>query len=160
MKRLRVLFALASGLACSGTTSPNQEVRITIADTSIAATINHAGSVDWLQFTLRVTVDNRSSETVAFNRCLSSIERNDGMAWSRVWGPACFVTTSGDPEVSAGQQREFDLDVVAAVAGPGGPTWDSPTVDGTYRFQSGVYAPDGAAVTATPSNAFVVRTAE
>ena len=160
MRRLTLLFALAGAMACSESTSPMRQVRVSVADTSIAATIVHAGSVDWLQFTLSVTVDNRSAVVVAFNPCMSSIEGSDGMSWSLVWSPICAFTGVGDPQVAPGEMREFDFSVNAAVAGPGGPKWNSPRVDGTYRYQAGVVALDGTALAVTPSNAFVVRIAQ
>ncbi len=162
MKRSILLaIAVACGLGCGEPTGPNAQVRVSVASNSIVGTIVHAGDVDWLRFPLAVTVENQGRATVAFTICMSSIEGNAGTGWSNVWSPACFVLSAGDDDgdnVPPGDSRQFQIDVSAAVAGPGGPMWNSPQVAGTYRFRAGVYATDGSVIDAAPSNEFILRT--
>lgn len=153
-------MALACGIGCSEPTRPSTQVRVSVPSDSIVGTIVHAGAVDWLQFPLTVAIENRGSVTVEYTVCLSSIEGYDGGNWSTVWSPACFVLAdgNGNAEVAPGETRAFDLAVVAAVAGPGGPAWNSPRIDGTYRFRAILYASDGSPIDVDPSNEFVLRT--
>lgn len=157
-RSILVVIAVACGLGCGEPTGPNAQVRVTVASDSIVGTIVHAGDVDWLRFPLTVTVENRGRATVGFTICMSSIEGNAGTGWSNVWSPACFVLSVDDDDVAPGDSRQFEIDVNAAVAGPGGPMWNSPQVAGTYRFRAGVYATDGSVIDAAPSNEFILRT--
>jgi hypothetical protein len=159
MKR-SILMALAvvCGLGCSEPTRPGAHVRVSVASDSIVGTIVHAGDVDWLHFSLTVAIENRGGAPVEYTVCLSSIEGYDGAGWSTVWSPACFVLAASDGQVAPGETRQFELDVTAAIAGPGGPTWNSPQVAGMYRFQAGVYATDGSSIDVNPSNGFILRT--
>jgi len=160
IKRLPLLFAVACGLACNGPTRPTQEVLVSVAGDTVAATVVRQNSGDYLHFDLRVTIDNRSTATIAYQPCFFAIEGNSGSGWSHVWSSPCSLTGVGDPQLAPGETREITFTVHAAVGDPGlGEKWNSPSLNGTYRFVTVAHAVDGTtSVTVTPSNAFVVRT--
>ncbi len=163
MKRLAPLFAFAfgGGLTCSQPTHPTQEVRISVAGDSIAATVVHINSGDYLQFDLKVTIDNRSTATVAYEPCSFAIEGSTAAGWTRVWGSTCFRPGVDYPRLTPRETRELTFTVHAALGDPGiGEKWNSPSHSGTYRFRAVAYAIDGTTVTVIPSNAFVVRASE
>ena len=121
------------------------------ADTIIAG-LNTAGTVTWLQFTLPVSIFNGRAVPVSVDYCLASVEEPSGAAWKMVWAPVCALEGTTSPVIAPGETKSFQWGVAAAVTGSGGPTWEAPVVNGTYRLSLAT-----AALGTLTSNTFVVN---
>jgi len=151
-----VVVATWAAEACSGTTDPRAaRATVTVQRDTIEASRVVGGSVTWLQFTVPAAIHNAGSVSVTFSYCASVIEAPARGAWDAVWSPICALDSRAALEIAPGETREITVDVSAAVAGPGGPTWNSAAVDGTYRLAVGLVAAglDGR-IPQIPSNSF------
>jgi len=124
--------ALTAG-ACTLFTGPKgHPVTITVTSDTIAANVQQFGDVVWLQFTAPVSIHNSQKSAFSIDFCaVSVLEANGGVAWA----PICAVEAATIREIAPGATETFQFQVGAAISGPGGPKWESPTVDGSYRFR-------------------------
>jgi hypothetical protein len=118
---------------CTLFTGPkSQLVSLSVTPDTIVAGERVASDVTWVQFTVPVSVYNGSSATLTFDVCLASVIAANGAV---AWAPICTTSTSALPTIAPGTTNTFQVPVMAAVNGPGGPKWGSQTVDGTYRLR-------------------------
>jgi len=138
-------FLAAAGWAatgCSSTTEPHVvRATVTVQQITVTATRLVAGTVTWVNFTVPAAIRNDGGTALTFYYCASSIEGRVGAEWSTVWSPICALGSARTVEIAPGETRSITVDVGAAVAGPGGPTWERDAVAGTYRLAVGLVTP-------------------
>jgi hypothetical protein len=101
---------------------------------TLAAFVNTAATVSWLQFTIPVSIHNEQSVPMSIDFRLASVDEPSGTDWTMVWALVCFADGSGTlPTIAPGETKTFQWPVAAAISGPRGPKWGGRTLDGTYR---------------------------
>lgn len=162
-RRTLSLVALACGLAaCSESTAPdNLDATVTVQAQSVAVTTVAAGEVTWIDFTIPLRIENTGSTSLTFVYCASRIEARAADVWSKAWSPVCLVESTRPVRIPPGAYLETSMTVRAAVAGPGDPSWNVGTTDGSYRLVVGLL-PDGTGgiIPTVPSNSFTLVSGE
>jgi hypothetical protein len=159
--RGRTTFAMVvtwAATACASATEPSApRATVTVQRDTIVASRVVGGSVTWIRFTVPAAIHNGGSVSLTYPYCVSVIEAPARGVWGVVWSPICALGSKTDLEIAPGETRQISVDVSAAVAGPGGPTWGSASVDGTYRLAVGLVAAglDGR-IPQIPSNPFTL----
>jgi hypothetical protein len=148
-----VLAGVAAATGCDVSTAPrSQSVTVAVTADTIIAGLNIGGTVTWLQFTLPVEIHNGRTVAMSVDYCLASVEEPSGTDWKTVWAPICAVEGTTANTIAPGETKTIPWQITAAVSGPGGPKWGSPTVNGTYRFSLAT-----AALGTLTSNTFTVN---
>jgi hypothetical protein len=130
---------------------------VTVQRDTIIAERMPAGSVQWMRFTVPVSIHNTDVAPVTLAYCGNGIETPENSGWRSVWSPFCLLESTSQITIAPGDTRQIDFDVTAAVAGPGGPEWRNATVEGTYRITIGMIADNsGGRAPVVASNTFVV----
>lgn len=158
-RRTLFLITLAGAVtACSGPTSPpTPRATVVVQLDTVAATRVPAGAVTWIQFRVPVAIHNAGAATLTLVYCASAMETRGASGWDAVWSPICAAGSGMPLTIAPGETGQVTVDVIAAVDGPGGPTWRNDTVSGTYRFGLGLAVSNvGGPIPRVASNAFVL----
>ena len=130
-----VVAGVAAATGCDVSTAPrSQPVTVAVTADTIVAGLNIYGAVTWLQFTLPVEIHNGGTVAMSLDYCSVSVDEPSGTDWTKVWAPICAVEGTTANTVAPGETKVITWQVEAAVGGPGGPKWGSPTLSGTHRF--------------------------
>lgn len=120
----------AFSLSCSDATGPVATVSATVT----RLTTGPQGSLDALDATLDVEMNNATSLPIRLASCAMSLERqNIEGEWEEVWSLACALITAGDPTlIPGGASRSIQVRITAL---GNGTSWPSGAVEGTYRLR-------------------------
>jgi hypothetical protein len=130
-----VMVVTLAGTACSSATEPSApRATVTVQRDTIVASRVVGGGVTRIRFTVPAAIHNAGPVSLTYPFCAAFIEAPARGVWDVVWSPSCVLGSSTDLEIAPGETRQIAVEVSAAVAGPGGPTWGSAAVDGTYRL--------------------------
>ena len=146
MPLLRQPFVLAAlilvGVACDGSTGPRLEPRaetsVIVQQDTLVATVTQYESLEWVQFTIPVTIHNEGPAAVQRFQCGYGIEADAGDAWRRVYSPLCSLELVPPEVIAPGQTRQLGILIHATLAGPGAPEWKDEGIDGSYRVAIGL----------------------
>lgn len=130
-----VIVCAMTAAGCTLFTGPKSHpVTLSVMSDTLAAFVNTAATVSWLQFTIPVSIHNGRSEPMSIDFCLASVDEPSGTDWTMVWAPVCFLENRTASTIAPGETKTFQWPVAAAISGPGGPKWGGRTLDGTYRL--------------------------
>lgn len=141
MSQLRQMQLLAGVLlaagACASAVAPSAQATVTIRATRVDAVVTVAGSVTWVQFTLPLRFENTGGTPVSLEPCASYLESRSAATWSTAWSPICSASGESLKNIPPGQSRDTQIEVIAALAGPGAPRWEADGLGGLLRYQAG-----------------------
>jgi len=130
------LFALG---ACTNAVAPSAPaaVTVTVRAESVDPVVTTAGSVTWVKFALPLRFENTGATSVRVEPCASYIESRSGTTWRSAWSPVCAAGGASHRDIPPGETRDVEIQVAAALSGPGAPRWDAASMDVPLRYQAG-----------------------
>lgn len=143
MRQRRQILLLSSTLfavgACTNAVAPPSpaSVTVTVRAASLDPVVTAAGSVTWVRFTLPLRFENTGSTSVSVAPCASYLESRSGGTWRLAWMPICATGGASLRDIPPGETRDAEIQVDAALAGPGAPRWDAASLDVPLRYQAG-----------------------
>ncbi|MCC7054647.1 MAG: hypothetical protein IT355_15355 [Gemmatimonadaceae bacterium] len=145
MRQRRQILLLSGTLsalgACTNAVAPPAPAAVTVTVTVRAASVDPvvtaAGSVTWVRFTLPLRFENTGATSVSVEPCASYIESRSGGTWRSAWMPVCATGGASLRDILPGEIRDAEIQVAAALAGPGAPRWDAASLDVPLRYQAG-----------------------
>jgi hypothetical protein len=144
-QRRQILFlsgTLSALGACATPVAPPTPaaVTVTVRAASVDPVVTTAGSVTWMQFTLPLRFENTGATSVSLEPCASYLESRSGTTWRSAWMPVCATGGASLRDILPGETRDADIQVAAALAGPGAPRWDAASLNVPLRYQAGYVA--------------------
>lgn len=138
---------------------PTVAVGVSVLLTSVDAQVSQTGSITWVAFALSVRFENLGETQVIFVPCASFLESLSGSGWRAAWRPICLaVDGSSLHHIPPGDKRTVEIQVTAALAGPGGPKWEGAGLDERLRYRAGYSFPGATGGMQTvPSNEFRIN---
>ncbi len=135
VRRTLAVAALAAVAACSDSTGPIMtRAAVTVPAPSLTATSVTGGAVTWIRFSVPVHIENTGFVTLMYSPCFERVDVRTGDTWAAAWTPDCAATEWIPLEIPPGESRDVDVQVQAAVSGPGGPQWLAAPGASEYRF--------------------------
>ena len=149
---LIAIWAVAVG--CFSPTDPRFDAQLEVPH-ALTAEISSAGGVTWARFQIPATITNAGQTPLRFHGCGGFSVEEAALDARTVWSPLCILISGGAIEVQPGETRHWIVQVSAAISGPGGPTWNAGSVEGTYRLRLYFHEAGGRSETRV-SNPFVL----